>query len=254
MEDIRGSDFVVAALQHGVADAGFAQADTVYAAYRSAPTSDEVTQLRGIALSESANVYIFVRRDSPIRQMSDLRNRRIGAFVNTTHAIVYEQMILAAHGLEPPAATLVPLRGDEMLAGLRDGTIDAASFGGPGIVESVLEANKSMGLRLLELRGEPLSKLRARYPYFNPVIVTPKELPGQEGNVQTLGVDSLLVVRQNLPDERVYQLTRAYFEASRRVARTSPGARAIDPDLAAATPIPLHAGAARYYREREILQ
>src|SRR5436190_18862736 len=45
MEDIRGSDFVVAALQHGVADAGFAQADTVYAAYRTTPASDEMTQL-----------------------------------------------------------------------------------------------------------------------------------------------------------------------------------------------------------------
>jgi TRAP-type uncharacterized transport system substrate-binding protein len=28
----------------------------------------------------------------------------------------------------------------------------------------------------------------------------------------------------------------------------------VDPDRAAATPIPLHPGAARYYREREVLQ
>src|SRR5947199_10376239 len=34
MEATRGSDFVVSALQHGVADVGFAQADVVYLTYR----------------------------------------------------------------------------------------------------------------------------------------------------------------------------------------------------------------------------
>jgi TRAP-type uncharacterized transport system substrate-binding protein len=38
------------------------------------------------------------------------------------------------------------------------------------------------------------------------------------------------------------------------MARDHGEAALIDPDQAPATPIPLHAGAARYYREREILR
>ena len=38
------------------------------------------------------------------------------------------------------------------------------------------------------------------------------------------------------------------------LARDHGEAALIDPEQAPATPIPLHAGAARYYREREILR
>ena len=52
----------------------------------------------------------------------------------------------------------------------------------------------------------------------------------------------------------VYQLTRAFFEQLPAMARDHGEAALIDPEQAPAAPIPLHAGAARYYREREVLR
>jgi len=96
--------------------------------------------------------------------------------------------------------------------------------------------------------------LRGKYPFFTPVVVTADKIPGQEGEVPTLGVDSLVVCRKDLPDERVYELTRALFEAAGRVSRNTANVPAVDANLSAATPIPLHPGAARFYREREVFQ
>jgi len=62
-----------------------------------------------------------------------------------------------------------------------------------------------------------------------------------------VGVDLLLVCRADLDSAVVYAITRALFEDIPRLAR-----RQIDPYRAAATVIPLHPGAARYYREREM--
>ena len=255
MDANRSTEFVVSALEEGRAEVGFAQADAVYLAYRTSlvDNASRRTQLRGIAVSDSSNVYLIVRRDSPYRRITDLKNRRIGVFTSGTHA-AYTRMILAAYGLNERVADFKAYRPDEMAAHVQDRTIDAATFGGPGIPEVMMQLNQSVGIRLLELGGDVITQLRGRYPFLNPVVVTAEDLPGQERDVQTLGVDRLLVCRQDLSDARVYELTRAFFEASNKATSGLVTPPVVDPDRAAATPIPLHPGAARYYREREVLQ
>src|SRR4029453_15395101 len=48
--------------------------------------------------------------------------------------------------------------------------------------------------------------------------------------------------RKDLPDERVYELTRALFEAASRASRNAANVPGVGPDLLAATPLPLHPG------------
>jgi TRAP transporter TAXI family solute receptor len=240
-----GSVAAVAALQQGKADIGFAQADVVYAAYRKAlpDHAEPHGTLRGIAVGRTVRLYVVVRRDSPFRQISDLKTRRIGLAPVGTHARVYERMIVEAYGLDK-TAELKSYTDEEMASHLVDGTLDAAIFGQASIPERMNYVSRAVGIRVLDIGGDAIAKLRARYPFFTRVMVTSKDLPGEPGEVQTLGVDNLLVCRADLADDRVYELTRGFFEAS----------NAIDPDRAAATPIPLHPGAGRYYREREVLQ
>ena len=71
--------------------------------------------------------------------------------------------------------------------------------------------------------------------------------PGQNAPVHTIGVDLLMVCRADLDNDLVYELTRAYFEQDLENVRND-----TDPQRAPAVVIPLHPGAARYYREREM--
>lgn len=68
----------------------------------------------------------------------------------------------------------------------------------------------------------------------------------------TLGVDNLLVCRADLDERLVHELTRVLIESLPELAKIHAAARGIDPDQAPAAPIPLHAGAARFYRERKL--
>ena len=54
-------------------------------------------------------------------------------------------------------------------------------------------------------------------------------------------------------DER-YNLARALFESVPDLTAAHASAAGIDPDRGPTAAIPLHPGAARYYREREILK
>jgi TRAP-type uncharacterized transport system substrate-binding protein len=49
-------------------------------------------------------------------------------------------------------------------------------------------------------------------------------------------------------------MTAALFDAVPELSAAHRAAAAIDPDRGPATAVPLHLGAARYYREREILK
>jgi TRAP-type uncharacterized transport system substrate-binding protein len=65
--------------------------------------------------------------------------------------------------------------------------------------------------------------------------------------VRTIGIEEVLVCRADLDEELVYAVMAAYFA-------TFPAVTPINLDRAPATPVPLHPGAARYYRQRELAQ
>ena len=109
-------------------------------------------------------------------------------------------------------------------------------------------------LRLLPIGRNVINQLRGSYPFLKPVTVAAKQLTGQDEPTETLGSEWLLVCRSDLSEDLVYDLTREFFAQLPAMARTHGEAALIDPEQAPATPIPLHPGAARYYREREILR
>jgi hypothetical protein len=112
--------------------------------------------------------------------------------------------------------------------------------------------SRTVPLRLLPIGRAEVNQLRGSYPFLRPVTVAANQLPGQSRPVETLGSEWLLVCRSDLSEDLVYQLTREFFAQLPALARDHGEAALIDPEEAPATAIPLHAGAARYYREREV--
>jgi hypothetical protein len=110
------------------------------------------------------------------------------------------------------------------------------------------------GVRLLEIAPRAASYIRAQAPFYKPIVIPAGTYPGQANPVKTIGSENLLVCRDDLDDELVYRITKGLFDALPRLTEAHAAMRYVDPDFAAATPIPLHPGAAQYYRERQLLQ
>jgi len=72
--------------------------------------------------------------------------------------------------------------------------------------------------------------------------------------VRTLGVDNVLACRSDLDDEVARRVTQLLLESLRELAAAHPSAGTIDPEQAPAAPIPLHPGAKRFYRARELFR
>jgi len=70
--------------------------------------------------------------------------------------------------------------------------------------------------------------------------------------MHTLSIDVLLLGRAGLDDALVHRLTSILFQVLPQLGAELTFLRSMDPDRAPATPIPLHPGAARFYREKEL--
>ena len=104
-----------------------------------------------------------------------------------------------------------------------------------------------MDIRLLGLPEGTADELDAELYTDAPI---PEDIYGKEGAVNTVIASNLLVVRQDLPAEVAYRITRALFEHKRELERQHPQATRLN--LGSATrmyPLQPHPGARRWYRE-----
>lgn len=247
-----GSREILAALEYGEAELGFAQADAVYTAFHTGfgDQRGPYANLRAVGVMESAVIYVTVRADSPYLHLDQLTGTSIGIDPPGSYGELYARMILRHHSVDDREARFRRCTPDQMASGLEDRSLDAAVFvGGARQLALLHQINARTPLRVIGFDRSAIITLRSQFPFFKSIFLAPGDLGD---GVQTLGVDSLLISRADLDEDLVYQLTRTFFAEAERLAYAAEGSLPVDLEEAPATPIPLHPGAARYYREREV--
>ena len=239
------------ALENGSADVGFSFADAAYAAYvgRLSHQPHPFTRLRALALLQLSPVQLVVSDRAPVHNVLDLRGRKVRLGGAGSASAETAELILEAYGIDPESIRADLRSRADSVADLATGKLDAMFILARYPVDSVTQALQH-GSHLMPLVGDPIEQLHRDYPFFRPMLIPAGVYPRQSLPVRTIGVHSLLLCRADLEEGLVYRLTRALFQAV--AEQPTELLRSLDLDRAAATPIPLHAGAARYYREREL--
>ena len=91
-------------------------------------------------------------------------------------------------------------------------------------------------------------------PAYVASVVPANTYRGQTSDVSTAAVRNFLVSHDGVSEAVVYAMTKAIFANMAELQSAHAAAREIMPDLAAKSPIPLHPGAAKYYREAGLLK
>ena len=257
LQPTSGGVVVVSAVDGGQGQLGLAQSDVVYLAYRRGIERNQYPHknLRAIAVLWVNTFHVLVRRDSPFRSIKDLKGQRVGIIPpGTSGEFSIRRILLGAHGLSYADMQPIFEPTDDLVPKLGSGQIDAVFSANPLMLAAARALSQTVPLRLLPISRTVTNQLRGSYPFLKPVTIAANQLQGQSRPIETLGAEWLLVCRSDLSEDLVYQLTRTFFEQLPALARDHGEAALIDPEQAPAAPIPLHAGAARYYREREILR
>jgi TRAP transporter TAXI family solute receptor len=89
--------------------------------------------------------------------------------------------------------------------------------------------------------------------YF-PLTLPKGTYKGQGADVPMAAGGNSWFIRPDLPEDLVYRITKILFENLDELARIHAEAKNIKLEVAANTPVPLHAGAARYFKEKGLVK
>jgi TRAP transporter TAXI family solute receptor len=240
-------------LREGKADVAFSFSNVAYAVHTAPPETNaaNLQDLRGIAVLDVAPLHLLVGPKSTVHSVADLRGKRIDPGGPGSGAAQAFNAVLLSYGLTAADVEIAVTGYDAGIKQLVNGGMDAMFILGNYPSEPVRRAIKA-GARLLPITGPEVDRLRADFPFFVPALINAAGYSGVDTALHTIGVESLLLCRADLPGDVVYLLTQAIFSSTNGTASLAQSRNWSDVKQAAATPIPLHPGAARYYREREL--
>jgi hypothetical protein len=236
------------AIQHGHAEMALTFADVAYLSFsgRLTPEDPPFDHVRGIAVLQVTPVVLVARPGLHVRGPQDLRGRRVGVGPEGSGTAVTASLILGAFGLGANDLQIESIGFEEGVTKLLNGDLDAMFDNAISRSRALQRAAKG-GSRFVPIEGAPADRLRREHPFLRVTVIAP-ELYGT--SVRTIGVDGLLICRSDLDETLVYEVTKQLFASLKTLGRGA--LRSMEVKQAPATPVPLHPGAARYYREREL--
>jgi TRAP transporter TAXI family solute receptor len=128
-----------------------------------------------------------------------------------------------------------------------DATLQSAGLG----VASIRDLATSLPINIVAVPAEIVDKIGAPY---TPAVIPAGTYEGQATDVPTAAIGNILISHDGVSEETAYQMTKLFYENLDKLAASHAAAKAIKLENAVTgLPIPLHAGAERYYREKGVL-
>ncbi|MGW8377315.1 TAXI family TRAP transporter solute-binding subunit [Streptomyces sp. ODS28] len=234
----------------GEADFTVAAADAVEQ-YRERHGEDG---LRACARLYDDYIQLVVPAGSKVRSARDLKGLRVGVGQERSGVNLIAGRLLRAGGLDPQRDIDPVHAGIDTMPGLLErGELDAFFWSGGLPTTAVQRLAARTDIRLVQL-GDLVPRLHTQRPetrYYRSAVMPPDAYPTvQHGHaVKTIAVANLLVTTVRTDTALTEGMTRAVIRNRDVIGREVHAAQKVDLRTAIYTdPLPLHRGAARYYR------
>jgi len=252
-----GSVANVNSIQSGAVESGFVQSDVAYWAYTGSGVfegKDPMKKLRVIANLFPEHIHVVVRKDSPYKLVTDLKGKRIGIGLQASGAKVGAVLILEAHGMfENKDYQAEYLNSQQSIDRMRDNQLESMITVTGYPQAAISELASTVGAALLPIGAAESEKVRTVAPFYANGVIPAGTYEGINSDTATLTVGAQWLVSADVDDDLVYEITKALWNKNSRKLFDNGHAKgkavrinsALD-----AVGIPMHPGAARFYKEQ----
>lgn len=250
-----GSVANVEAVSSGLIEAGLAQADVIYWAYSAEgrfADSAPRTGLRAIANLYPGSLHIVTTADSDIRHVEDLRGKRVALDEPGSGTLATAELILASVGISKDELSPLYIKHNHAAPMLAKGQLDAFFFVAGYPTGSVNGLAKTTDIRLIPLSARTIERLSTERPYLARGVIPANTYKGITEDVPTLDIGTQLIVRADQDAGLIHKITAAIWSDHTRglLDKGHPKGSQVQLETALkGIAIPLHEGAARFYRE-----
>jgi hypothetical protein len=243
-------------LQQGRGELAFTLGDSLKAAWEGeeeAGFKTKLDKLRVIGAIYPNYIQIVATADSGIKTLADLKGKSLSVGAPKSGTELNSRAILAAAGLSYkdlgkveylPFAESVDLMKNRQL----NATLQSAGLG----VASLKDLSTSTEITVVSVPKDVVAKIG---PPFVSVMIPANTYAGQDKDVPTAAVINYLVTSSAVSDDLAYKMTKLIFESLPELANAHAAGKEIKLENAAMSgPVPLHAGAIRFYKEKGLIK
>ncbi|MFD0915251.1 TAXI family TRAP transporter solute-binding subunit [Pseudahrensia aquimaris] len=253
-----GSGANVQALGAGTADFAILQGlFGSYAATGTGPITEPQTNLRSVTMLWQ-NVEQFVvpkekAKTGTVADLMELKGMAAGMGNKNSGTLGSNRVLMAGLGMDiEKDFDLVYAGYGPTTDALANGQAMAAGIpSGPptGAITKLMAANGDK-FTILNVTEEQAKAMDGGRNLWVPYTIAAGTYPGQTADIQTIAQPNFLAVNANVDENHVYLLTKTMYENLPFLQAIHPATKAMAIENAmAGLPLPLHPGAARYYKE-----
>ena len=260
VESTGGSVYNINTIRTGELDMGVAQSDWQYHAYNGTSKFKDAgpfTELRAVFSVHPEPVTILARRDSGIKNIDDIKGKRLnignpGSGTRATWEVIEEALGWKRGDLKLAAE----LKSAETGQALCDNKIDAYFWlvGHPSGLTK--ESVTSCDAVLVNVTGPAIDKLVKDNSFYRVATIPGGMYSGNPKDITTFGVGATFVSSTAVSEKVVYEVVKAVFENFEDFKKLHPAFANLKKEemISDGLSAPLHDGAAKYYKEAGLLK
>lgn len=237
------------ALKEGDAEIAFVQTDIAYYATQGEFMfeGNPIENIQAIGSLYPETIQLVTTAGTGIKTYADLKGKKVSIGAPGSGTYANAEQLLEIHGISIDDIQAQNLDFGESQESLQSGQIDAAfiTSGTPtGAVESL---SATADVVIVPVDDAKADELIAKYPYYAKEVI-PVGTYGSTVEVPTVSVLAMLVVADNLPEDLVYEMTKAIYENTDKITHAK--GKMIKAETALnGVDIEVHPGAQKYFDE-----
>lgn len=243
----------VKGVQEGKAEFGFGNSiSTVDAINGNPPFTEKATNVCQIANLYPQYFQVVALADSKIEKVEDMKGKAIAVQTRGNTAEAISADILKAHGLSYDAMSKVNYMAsyNDAAALLKDGHAQIFTLGTTIPASSIMDLATSRDIKLVPVTDAGVEAMRKINKGYVKGVVPAGTYPKQDKDVPVIAYSAHFITSCKLPEDKIYAVTKAMATQIADLAAVNKAmAKVTAKDMAEDIGVPLHPGAAKYYRE-----
>jgi TRAP transporter TAXI family solute receptor len=239
---------------NGDSDMGMVMGSVAFKAINGQEPFEKKYDLVALFQMYPAPEHIVTTAQTGIKSIRDLKGKKVSIDVPGSGCATMAKAMLEEAGFDlEKDLTIANLSQTESVQALKDGIVQAAffNFAYPG--SAVMDLAATRDIVLIPVEPALADKIVKKYPYYVKITIPGKTYAHVDSDVLCLGDSNVLIANRNMKDAVAYEVVKAIFtnvnEGKYALINIHPIAAQLTPQNAVNSPIALHPGAQKYFKE-----
>jgi len=244
----------VRGVDEGKAHIGFANSSTTVDGIAGrAPYPKAVKNVCQVANLYPQYFQVVASADAKVSSFADFKGKSLVTQPKGNTAEILTAMVLEINGMNYQSLSKANFQAayTDAVSLMKDGHAQVFTLGTTAPASAIMDLASARDVKLVPVDDKTMAALQKANPGYNKLIIKAGTYPKQDVDVPVIGYSTHIVAACDLPEDTVYKLTKVMAENVDAMAAVVKPITGLTPkDMALDIGVPLHKGAAKFYKEK----